>query len=55
MVNEGLLEIPQKYQKFIISLRTAQAREYSGDNGRASCYALPMHQRPGLNGYNIAD
>lgn len=36
MVNEGLLAIPEKYEKLIISLRTAQAKEYSLDEEQTS-------------------
>lgn len=36
MVNEGYLAIPDKYEKLIISLRTAQAKEYSLDKEQTS-------------------
>ncbi|MGI8719967.1 MAG: hypothetical protein ACR2KF_05540 [Nitrososphaeraceae archaeon] len=36
MINEGLLAIPEKYEKLIISLRTAQAIEYSLDKEQTS-------------------
>jgi hypothetical protein len=36
MVNEGYLAIPEKYEKLIIWLRTAQAKEYSLDKEQTS-------------------
>jgi hypothetical protein len=42
MINEGYLAIPEKYEKLIISLRTAQAKEYSLDKDQTS-YDDLMH------------
>jgi hypothetical protein len=36
MINEGYLAIPEQYEKLIISLRTAQAKEYSLDKEQTS-------------------
>jgi len=36
MINEGYLAIPQEYEKLIISLRTAQTKEYSLDKEQTS-------------------
>ena len=36
MVNEGLLAIPDKYEKLIISLRTCQTKYYSLDKEQTS-------------------
>jgi hypothetical protein len=36
MVCEGLVALPDKYEKLIISLRTAQAKEYTLDKEQTS-------------------
>jgi hypothetical protein len=36
MLNKEYLAIPEKYEKLIISLRTAQANEYSLDKEQTS-------------------
>jgi hypothetical protein len=36
MINKGYLAIPEKYDKLIVSLRTAQAKEYSLDKEQTS-------------------
>jgi hypothetical protein len=53
IVNEGLLVIPGKYQKLIISLRTAQAKEYSLDKEQTSYDDLLDGLRLSLKGYDI--
>jgi hypothetical protein len=53
MVNEGLLAIPEKYEKLIISLRTAQAREYSLNKEQTSYDDLLDALRLSLKGYDI--
>ena len=53
MVNNGHLTIPQKYEKLIISLRTAQANEYSLDKDQTSYDDLLDALRLSLKGYNI--
>jgi len=53
MVNEGYLAIPDKYEKFIISLRTAQAKEYSLDKEQTSYSDSLDALRLSLKGYNI--
>jgi hypothetical protein len=53
MLNEGLLAIPEKYQKLTISLRTAQAKEYSLDKQETSYDDLLDALRLSLKGYNI--
>lgn len=40
MINKGYLAIPEKFDKVIVSLRTAQAKEYSLDKERTSCNDL---------------
>ncbi|HKQ21160.1 MAG TPA: hypothetical protein VJS91_03895 [Nitrososphaeraceae archaeon] len=52
MVNEGLLAIPEKYEKLIISLRTARAKEYSLDEEQTSYDDLLDGHRLSLRGYN---
>jgi hypothetical protein len=53
IVNEGLLVIAGKYQKLIISLRTAQAKEYSLDKEQTSYDDLLDGLRLSLKGYDI--
>ena len=53
MINEGLIAIPDKYEKLIISLRTAQAKEYSLDNEQTSYNDLHDALRLSLKGYII--
>jgi hypothetical protein len=36
MINMGYLAIPEKYEKLILSLRTAHAKEYSLDKEQTS-------------------
>jgi hypothetical protein len=47
------IAIPQIYEKLIISLRTAQANEYSLDKEQTSYDDLLDALRPSLKGYNI--
>lgn len=53
MINEGLLAIPEEYEKLIISLRTAQAKEYSLDKEQTSYDDLLDGLKLSLKGYNI--
>jgi hypothetical protein len=53
MVNEGYLAISPKFEKLIISLRTAQANEYSLDKKQTSYDDLLDALRLSLKGYNI--
>jgi hypothetical protein len=53
MINEGYLAIPDKYEKLIISLRTAQAKEYSLDKDQTSYDDLLDALRLSLKGYDI--
>jgi hypothetical protein len=53
MVNEGLLAIREKYEKLIISLRTAQAKEYSLDKEQTSYDDLLDSLRLSLRPYNF--
>jgi hypothetical protein len=53
MINKGYLAIPQTYEKLIISLRTAQANEYSLDKEQTSYDDLLDALRISLKGYNI--
>ncbi len=53
MINKGDLAIPEKYDKLIVTLRTAQANEYSLDKEQTSYDDLLDALRLGLNGYNI--
>ena len=36
VVNEGILAIPDKYEKLIIALKTAQTKDYSSQKGETS-------------------
>ncbi len=53
MVNKGYLAIPEKYDKLIVYLRTAQAREYSLDKEQTSYNDLLDGLRLSLKGYGI--
>jgi hypothetical protein len=53
MVNEGYLAISPKFEKLIISLRTAQANEYSLDKKQTSYDDILDALRLSLKGYNI--
>lgn len=53
MVSKGYLAIPEKYDKLIVSLRTAQAKEYSLDKEQTSYNDLLDGLRLSLKGYGI--
>ena len=53
MINKEYLAIPEKYEKLIISLRTAEAKEYSLDIEQTSYDDLLDALRLSLKGYNI--
>ena len=53
MINKEYLAIPQKYDKLIVSLRTAYAKEYSLDKEQTSYDDLLDALRLSLKGYNI--
>jgi hypothetical protein len=53
MVNNGYLAIPQEYEKLIIALRTAQAKEYSLDKEQTSYDDLLDVLRLSLKRYEI--
>jgi hypothetical protein len=53
IINEGYLEIPQEYEKLIISLRTVQAKEYSLDKEQTSYHDLLDALRLSLKSYTI--
>lgn len=53
MINEGYLAIPEQYEELIISLRTAQAKEYSLDKEQTSYDDLLDALRLSLKGYNV--
>ena len=53
MINEGYLAIPEKFEKLIISLRTAQAKEYSLDKEQTSYDDLLDALRLSLKGYYL--
>ncbi len=53
MINEGYLAIPHKFEKLIISLRTAQVKEYSLDKEQTSYDDLLDALRLSLKGYEI--
>ena len=53
MINKGYLAIPEKFDKIIVSLRTAQAKEYSLDKEQTSYNDLLDALRLSLKGYNI--
>lgn len=52
-MNKGDLAILEKYEKLIISLRTAQAKEYSLDKEQTSYDDLLDALRLSLIGYQI--
>jgi hypothetical protein len=53
MINKGDLAIPEKYDKLIVSLRNAQAKEYSLDKEQTSYSDSLDALRLSLKGYNI--
>jgi hypothetical protein len=53
IVNENYLAIPERYEKLIVSLRTAQAKEYSLDKEQTSYSDILDALRLSLKGYNI--
>ncbi|HEY9399376.1 MAG TPA: hypothetical protein VIP29_05730 [Nitrososphaeraceae archaeon] len=53
MINEGYIAISGEYEKLIISLRTAQAKEYSLDKEQTSYDDLLDALRLSLKGYNV--
>jgi hypothetical protein len=53
MINKGYLAVPEKYDKLIVSLRTAQAKEYSLDKEQTSYSDSLDALRLSLKGYNI--
>jgi hypothetical protein len=53
VINKSYLAIPEKYDKLIVSLRTAQAKEYSLDKEQTSYNDLLDAPRLSLKGYNI--
>jgi hypothetical protein len=53
MITREYLAIPEKYDKLIVSLRTAQAKEYSLDKEQTSYDDLLDRLRLSLKGYNI--
>ena len=53
MLNKQYLSIPEKHQDLIVSLRTAQAIEYSLDKQRTRHNDLLDGLRLSLKGYNI--
>jgi hypothetical protein len=53
MVNEGYLAIPESFQKLVVSLRTAYAKEYSLDKEQTSYDDMLDAFRLSLKVYNI--
>jgi hypothetical protein len=53
LINKGLLAIPQKYNKLIVSLRTAYTKEYSLDKENTSYKDSLNALRLSLKGYQI--
>lgn len=53
MINKGYLAIPQRFNKLIVSLRTAYAKEYSLDKDRSSYNDTLDALRLSLKGYTI--
>jgi hypothetical protein len=53
MINEDYLAIPEKYEKLIISLRTATANEYSLDKQATSYDDILDALRLSLKGYSL--
>ncbi len=54
MIDREYLEIPEKYEKLIISLRTARAKEYSLDKEATSYNDSLDALRLSLKAYNIS-
>jgi len=54
LLNKGYLAIAEKYDKLILSLRTAYANEYSLDKERASYNDSLDALRLGLKAYRMA-
>jgi hypothetical protein len=53
MINKAYLAIPEKYDKLIVSLGTAQTNEYSLDKQQTSYNDLLDALRLSLKGYQI--
>ena len=53
MINKEYLAIAEKYDKLIVSLRTAYAKEYSLDKEQTSYDDMIDALRLSLKGYNI--
>ncbi len=53
MINKEYLAIPEKFEKLIISLRTAHAKEYSLDKEQTSYDDLLYALRLSLKAYTI--
>jgi hypothetical protein len=53
MIDREYLAVPEQYEKLIISLRTAQAKEYSLDKEHTSYDDLLDALRLSLKGYNV--
>ncbi len=53
MINKGYLAMPEQYDKLIVSLRTAQANEYSLDKEQTSYNDSLDALRLSLKGYSI--
>lgn len=53
MINKEYLAIPEKFDKLVVSLRTAYAKEYSLDNEQTSYDDMIDALRLSLKGYNI--
>lgn len=53
MINKEYLAIPEKFDKLIVSLRTAYAKEYSLDKEQTSYDDMLDALRLSLKGYNI--
>ncbi|MGI0033699.1 MAG: hypothetical protein ACRD97_10590 [Nitrososphaeraceae archaeon] len=53
MINKGYLAMPEQYDKLIVSLRTAQANEYSLHKEQTSYDDLLDGLRLSLKGYTI--
>jgi hypothetical protein len=53
LANQKYLAIPEKFDKLIVSLRTAYAKEYSLDKEQTSYDDLIDACRLALKGYNI--
>jgi hypothetical protein len=53
MINKKYFTLSEYCEKFIVSPRTDQAKEYSHDKEQTSYDDLLDSPRPTLNGYNI--